>query len=404
MLKQLMIQKKIDQRKALLESFREKQAEFETRSAQLEAAIEEASTDEEVAAVEESISALEEEKRSHDAEKSKLEGEIRQLEEELEELNKKAPKNKEEEDNNERGKQNMNKEKLQELRSAINAFIRSKGREVRQMEGFKLIDGGALVPEELLSPEKVPEDVVDLLNYVQNVSVSSSSGKYPVIKKSGSKMNTVAELEANPELAKPTITDIDFSIETYRGYIPISQEVIDDANYDIVGLIDEEIKDQALNTRNAAIAAVLKTATPKTVTSLDDLITLLNTGFKTAYQVKLYVSQSLFNELDLMKDGNGRYLLQDDITVASGKRLKGKEIVVLDDEMIGEAAGDLVGFIGDAKAFCKFFNRKQTYVKWVDHNVYGQMLAGFVRFDVRAADTDAGYYVTYTGSGGGVEG
>src|SRR5690606_12089321 len=113
----------------------------------------------------------------------------------------------------------------------------------------------------------------------------------------------------------------------------------------------------------------------------------LNTGFKTAYQVKIFASQSMFNELDLMKDENGRYLLQDDITVPSGKRLKGKEIVVLDDDMIGEQAGDKVAFIGDAKAFCKFFNRKQVSVKWVDHNIYGELLAGFVRFAVEPGDT-----------------
>lgn len=402
MLKQLMIQKKIDQRKALLEGLRAKDSEFETRSSELEAAIGEAESDEEVTTVEESIDALEQEKKDHDAEKTKLEGEISELEEELEQLNAKAPQNKsgDERGQKEMGKENMDKEQLQEVRSAINAFIRTKGREVREMEGFKVVDGGALVPEELLSPEKVPEDVVDLLRYVKNVPVKRGSGKYPVIQKSGSKMNTVAELEKNPELQKPMVTDVDYSIETRRGYIPVSQEVIDDADYDIIGLIDEEIRDQSLNTRNDAIAAVLKTAPARTASTLDDIITLLNTGFKTAYQVRLYISQSLYNVLDLMKDARGRYLLQDDITVASGKRLKGKEIVVLDDEMIGEQAGDLVGFIGDAKAFCKFFNRKQTYVKWVDHSVYGQMLAGFVRFDVRAGDTNAGYYLTYTPAAG----
>lgn len=392
MLKQLMIQRKLDNAKSLLEQLREKDEKFKIRTEELEASIEEAKTDEEIEAVEEEVENLEKEKKDHDEEKQKLEDEIAQLEEELEELNRNAPKNNR---YSQGGKRNMDKEQLKEVRSAINAFIRSKGKEVRQIEGFKLVDGGALVPEELLSPEKEPQDVVNLLTYVKNVPVKSASGKYPVIKKSGSKMNTVAELEANPELQKPKIADINWDIETYRGYIPVSQEVIDDADYDIVGLIDEEIRDQELNTRNHAIASVLKTATAKTVTGLDELITLLNTGFKSAYQVKLYISQSLFNELDLMKDKNGRYLLQDDITVASGKRLKGKEIVVLDDEMIGDAAGDLVGFVGDAKAFCKFFNRKQVSVKWVDHNIYGQMLAGFVRFDVKAGDTDAGYYITF---------
>lgn len=391
-LRQLMISKKLEQRKSSLAELLEQEAGFETRSAELEAALDEAKTDEEIAAVEESITQLEAEKAQHDEKKSTLENEIAELEGELERSKEKAPKN----NRSTGGKDRMDKDQKRELRTALNAYIRSKGREVREVEGFKIVDGGALVPEELLTPEKAPEDVVDLLRYVKNVPVRRSSGKYPVIKKSGSKMNTVAELEANPELQKPTVSEVDFSIETFRGYIPVSQEVIDDADYDIVGLIDEEIRDQELNTRNAAISAVLKTATAKSLGSLDDIITLLNTGFKTAYQVKLYVSQSFFNELDLMKDGNGRYLLQDDITVASGKRLKGKEIVVLDDEMIGEAAGDMVGFIGDAKAFCRFFNRKQVSVKWVDHNVYGQMLAGFVRFDVKAGDTDAGYYVTYT--------
>lgn len=359
---------------------------------ELEAAVNEAQTEDELAALENEVNENESAIEAKENEKSQLEEEIQQLETELERSNAKVPTNRSKEIG---GNENMDKEQLKELRSAINAYIRTKGAEVRAVEGFKLVDGGALVPEELLTPEKAPEDVVDLLQYVKRVPVNSASGKYPVISKSGSKMSTVAELEANPELAKPTISEISYSINTYRGYIPVSQEVIDDADYDIVGLIDEEIRDQELNTRNAAIAAVLKTATPKTVSSLDELITLLNTGFKTAYQVKLYVSQSLFNVLDLMKDNNGRYLLQDDVTVASGKRLKGKEIVVLDDEIIGDVAGDLKAFIGDAKAFCKFFDRKQVSVKWVDNNIYGQLLAGFVRFDVRKADENAGYYVTY---------
>lgn len=209
-------------------------------------------------------------------------------------------------------------------------------------------------------------------------------------------MIAVAELAKNPELAKPTFVEVNYDIETYRGYIPVSQEAIDDADYDVAGLIAEDIRDQDLNTKNAQIAAIFKSAAPKAVTGLDGIVTLLNTGFKQVYTVKFYVSSSLFNELDLLKDGNGRYLLQDDITVASGKRIKGREVVVLDDDMIGNAEGDLVGFVGDAKEFCTLFNRKQASVKWTDNDIYGQLLAGFVRFDVEKVDDQAGYYITYT--------
>lgn len=62
----------------------------------------------------------------------------------------------------------------------------------------------------------------------------------------------------------------------------------------------------------------------------------------------------MYAELDKLKDKNGRYLLQDSITAASGKQLLGRPVIVLDDDMIGTEAGNLVGFVGDAKAFCAF--------------------------------------------------
>ena len=384
MLKQLMINKKLEQARNTLNEFLEDEKKLVTRSEDLEAAIEEAETEEEVELVEEEVKDLEKEKSELEEKKSKLEGEIAELEGELEELNSKKP------NNNERKNEGGNK---MEIREAINNYVRSKG-ETR--DGFTSVEGGALIPEELLAPVKVPEDVIDLARIVKVVKVNSGAGKYPVIKKSGSTMTSVAELAANPELAKPTITEVPYDIETYRGYIPVSQEVIDDADYDVAGLIAEEIADQELNTKNAAIAVVLKTATAKAATGLDGLKAVFNVDLKKAYNAKAVISASLYNELDTLKDLEGRYLLQTDITVASGKRLFGKEVVVLDDDIIGTTAGDLVGFVGDPQAFCTLFDRKRASVKWVDNDVYGQLLAGFVRFDVEKTDEEAGFYVTFT--------
>lgn len=386
MLKQLMLRKKLDEANKMLKELRES-VDFETRSSELEEAIGDAETEEEIRTVEESIDKLEEEKKEYEKEERELEEKIEEIEEELRSLDDKTPKQKE----MKRGNDDM------ELRTAINDFIRSKGSvQHRDVEGFKVVDGGALVPEEFLPAQKEVEDELNLEQYVNKVTVKRGSGKYPVIKKSEGRMHTVAELEKNPELAKPTIDDVGYDIDTYRGYVPVSQEVIDDADYDILGLIDGDIKEQGKNTKNDQIAAILKSAPAKEVTGLDGIVTMFNKDFKRAYNVKAFVSASLFNELDLLKDKNGRYLLQEDITVASGKRIKGREVVVLDDDVIGEADGDLVGFFGDAKAFVTFFDRKQTYVKWVNHDIYGQLLAAFLRFDVKATDTNAGYYVTFT--------
>lgn len=385
-LKQRVIFRKLEQRKNALADNAIKFEEFLKRKEFVEAEIESAETDEEIAAAEKEIDELEDEKEQLEKEKTELEDKIEGLQTELDEVERKKPKLKE-------GKREMGQEK--EQRAGINEYVRSKSLP-HHREQFTSIEGGALIPEQLMPLQKEKVDEYDLTKYVHVIPVNRPSGSYPVISKSGGKFVTVEELKKNPELAVPKFTDVDYKVATYRGYIPVSQEAIDDAEYDVTGIIAEDIKDQELNTKNEQIAEIFKTATPKPVQGLDGIITLFNTGFKRVYNVKAFVTSSLYNELDLMKDENGRYLLQDDITVASGKRLKGKEVVVLDDDVLGDKVGDLKGFIGDSYEFVKLFDRKRASVKWVDHDIYGQLLAGFVRFQTKAVDTDAGYYITFT--------
>ncbi|WP_346961116.1 phage major capsid protein [Faecalicatena contorta] len=390
-LKQIMLAKKIQDKEVILEGLRAKSTEFETREKELEKAINEAATDEERQTLDGEVDKFTEERDSHQSALEKAELELEELRGELNELNAKAPKSRMGGERKNMGKRN--EEELDEIRSGINRFVKSKGQE---REGFTSVEGGALIPEELLAPQMKPKDEVDLRNYVKVVPVNSSNGKYPVIAKSSGKMSTVSELAQNPKLANPTITEINFEVATRRGYIPISQEVIDDADYDVTGLIRDEIQSQSLNTSNADIAAKLKTATAKSVVGIDGLKDLVNKGIKKVYPVKFIISASLYAELDKLKDKNGRYLLQDSIIAASGKTLLGREVIVLDDDMIGTKTGDLVGFVGDAKSFMAFFDRKRTSVEWVDNQIYGKLLAGIVRYDVQVTDTEAGCYITYT--------
>jgi HK97 family phage major capsid protein len=92
-IRQLMLSKKIEQRKANLTELLTQEETFKTRSAELEKALEEAKTDEEIAAVEEEVNKLEGEQTELDGKKSTLEGEIADLEGELEQLNSNEPKN-----------------------------------------------------------------------------------------------------------------------------------------------------------------------------------------------------------------------------------------------------------------------------------------------------------------------
>lgn len=82
-LKQIMLSRKIEQKKEELRSLMEKDSTFQTREAELEQAIAEAATEEEQKVVEEEVDAFDSEKTAHEEAKDALKNEISGLEEEL---------------------------------------------------------------------------------------------------------------------------------------------------------------------------------------------------------------------------------------------------------------------------------------------------------------------------------
>ena len=109
-LKQLMINKKIEQRQKLLKSLNEKRTGFKTRDDSLEKALTEADTEDEIAAVEDEINQLEKEKTAEEDEATKLEEQITELEDELAALEDNEPSSEDPaEPTNEGGTRSMKK-------------------------------------------------------------------------------------------------------------------------------------------------------------------------------------------------------------------------------------------------------------------------------------------------------
>lgn len=262
-------------------------------------------------------------------------------------------------------------------------------------EGVKSTDVGAIIPQDIVTKTKtLPETVVDLRNLVQTVKVSTPTGKYPILKSTEAVMHTVEELEANPDLDKPQFENVLYDVDTYRGQIPVSRESLDDSDEDLGALIARHIQRIALNTANSKIVENLKTATPKNVKNLDEIKSIINTEFDPAYNLQFVVSQSFYNEVDLMKDNEGRYMLQPSITAQSGKSLLGLNVTVLSDKLLGGSAGAKVAFLGDPAGFTSFFDRNEMAVRWQEHQHYGEILAAAMRFDVKKVDAAAGKFLT----------
>ncbi|HEO5958768.1 TPA: phage major capsid protein [Streptococcus agalactiae] len=311
------------------------------------------------------------------------------------------------------GKEVTQEEKT--YRESVNDFIRSKGKIVNdslrfegkdevlmpinettpvepKKDGVKKTDVKPVSSEEILyTPAREVKTVVDLKQFTSIHQAKKASGKWPVLQRATEKMVSVEELEKNPKLGKPQFTNVAWEIKTYRGAIPLSQESIDDADVDLVGIVAETVGQMKVNTTNDAIATVLKEFEAKTVKNLDEIKKLLNVELDPAYNVSFIVSQSFYQTMDTLKDKNGRYLLQDSITSVSGKVFLGKPVFVLADEVLGKDTA----FVGDFKRGVLFADRKDLGLRWADNEIYGQYLQAVLRFGVSKVDDKAGYYVTF---------
>lgn len=345
-----------------------------------------AKNDEEVSAVEKTVDGLQREIEEKEAEKVQLENEIDELDKQIKEQNRKAPTYPSQE---KRGGQKL------EQRDAIAKYIRTG--QTRDIVGLKTTDSGsaALIPTEVLKPHFVNKTRNPLLDLVERVKVNSGSGKYPVIKKTDGVMVSTDELKSNPELGKPAISEIDYSIQTYRGYVPVSQEMIDDADYDIMSIVEDEVFNQGENTELSLVTAVLKTATQADAAGFDGIKDIYNKKLKSIYKASIVVTKSMFAALDKVKDKDGRYMLQTDVASPTGYSFGGKTIYKVDDTVFGNE-GDMKFFIGDVTEFVKEFDRSQVSVKWVNNDIYGQLLGLFIRLDIKKADEEAGFFGTYT--------
>lgn len=308
-----------------------------------------------------------------------------------EELEKEKDKKKKEGAKRSMAKLNQNPETNEEV-LAFEQYMKSKG---AKRDNVKSDDVGVTIPEDIkYIPEKEVKTVQDLSELVQKTSVSTASGKYPILKRANAKFNTVAELEKNPELARPEFETVNWEVETYRGAIPISQEALDDSVANLTAIVSENINEQKINTLNEKIGGVLKSFNPTTVSNVDDLKEIINVKLDPGYDRQIICTQSFYQAVDTLKDKNDRYLLNDSIINTSGNTLLGMNVTVVRDNLLGKN-GDALAFIGDVKRGVLFADRTDVSVQWIENEIYGKYLMGAFRFDVKQADKNAGFFVTF---------
>lgn len=332
-----------------------------------------------------------------------VEAEEEVKEAETEEVEAEEEKPAEDENEDEKLKQDKKGEErsmkeIQDLTSKVQdfeAYIRTQGTETR---GLDTTNGSVLVPVEVSTNVlELKNGQVDLSKYVSKEAVGTGQGKFPVAKRAQAILATKTELEQIADINDPLFLEVEYKCQTRIGQIAFSNEILEDAQIDVVAYAERQMQRMVVNTNNKNIMDVLKTFDTKDASNADELKRIVNVDLDPELDVKIIMNQDAYQVIDTMKDSNGRYLLQDSMASASGKMLFGKEVILVSNKVAATEATK-AGFIwvGDLKEAVFMAQRNEISAEWDKFDRYSKGLAVGIRSDYKKIDPDAGKLVNFT--------
>lgn len=241
-------------------------------------------------------------------------------------------------------------------------------------------DGGYTVPEDVETRiQELREAKFSLEQLVDVEVVSTMSGQRTYKTRAQKKgFSKVGEKSKISKIDGPAFSRIKYTIEKYAGYLPITNELLEDSDENLVKTILEWLADESRVTRNNLILEAINTKAKKEIDGgIKGIKTVLNKELGQAFKSTSVVltNDDGLDYLDNLEDKNGRPLLNPDPTSSTNLQLRaGATIVPIrvlpNDDM--KSDGNKVPFvIGDLKEGIKLFDRKKTNIMTSNTAVVG---------------------------------
>ena len=244
-------------------------------------------------------------------------------------------------------------------------------------------DGGYTVPEDILTKiNKYRSAKRSLIDLVTVVPVTTDKGQRTFKKRSQQtgfiKVGEGGKIGAK---ATPQFERIAYDIDKYAGYFPVTNELLNDSDANIVTAIVEWIADESRVTRNKLILEEIAKLTPVELKGLDDIKKILNVTLGQAFKPtsKIITNDDGLQYLDTLKNATGEYLLQpnpaDPMTMrlCAGATTIPVEVIPNDD--LPTTTNKIPFIIGDLKEGVVFWDREKVSIKMSDIAAIGDLNA-----------------------------
>ena len=261
-------------------------------------------------------------------------------------------------------------------------------------------NGGLTIPDDIqYAIHQLVRQFATLQNLVNVESVTTMTGSRTYEKLSD--ITPMSDLDdetaAIPDMDDPELTLIKYAIHRYAAIQTVTNSLLKDTVENILAWLSDWVAKKVTVTRNAKIIEAMgKPAKKPSIANFDDIKDLENNTLDPALMpsASFVTNQSGYNVLSKVKDAQGRYMLQRDVTQPDVYRLDGKTITVIADKWLPDISGAHPLYYGDLKQGITLYDREHMSLLSTnigagafEHDLYKVRVID--RFDVEVIDAGA---------------
>ncbi|MCD7135987.1 phage major capsid protein [Limosilactobacillus balticus] len=258
---------------------------------------------------------------------------------------------------------------------------------------------GLTIPQDIQTAIHVlVRSFATLQNYVNVESVSTNRGSR--VYENENDIVPMVKMDEGSTIPGADVSKlhiIKYLISDYGALYTLTNDLLNDTAENLLSYLTNQIAKKDALTRNLAIINVMNKAPKKpTIAKFDDIKDLSNNTLDPAIEATsiFLTNQSGYNILSKVKDAEGRYLLQPDVTQPGRYLLDGKMVVRIADKWLPDISGAHPLYFGDFKQAVTLYDRQDMQILATnigggayETNTYKVRVID--RFDVQATDTGA---------------
>ena len=249
---------------------------------------------------------------------------------------------------------------------SVKAFADAARAHFKSMNEGTGENGGYTVPEDISTMiNTLRQEHFSLATLIDREAVNTMSGRRTYKQRAqATGFTQVGEGAKIGKAGKPQFSVLNYSIKKFAGYMPVTNELLEDSDAAITSMMTEWLAQEGVATENAQILAKINEKDATAISGIKDIKKAINVTLAAfAGSVRIVTNSDGLQYLDTLEDSNKRPLLSPDpvkpMEAYLSVGVRRIPVVVVPNEILPTVENKIPVIMGDLYEYVKQFDRKQ---------------------------------------------